>query len=104
MASRKSSQKADPILSPEHDEEPADSLPHLRRLSTAHVHPNDSEGLLTHEWIVGNGLGGYASSTVLGVATRRYHGLLVAALPAPAGRVVMFSHLAEQLVLPHGRT
>ena len=33
-----------------------------------------------------NGLGGYASGTVAGVATRRYHGLLIAALPAPLGR------------------
>ena len=38
------------------------------------------------EWLVTNGLGGYASGTVAGVVTRRYHGLLVAALPAPLGR------------------
>ena len=41
------------------------------------------ERLLTREWLVTNGLGGYASGTVSGVMTRRYHGLLVAALPAP---------------------
>ena len=39
---------------------------------------------LTREWLVTNGLGGYASGTVRGVATRRYHGLLIAALPGPA--------------------
>ena len=38
------------------------------------------------EWLVTNGLGGYASGTVAGVVTRRYHGLLVASLPAPLGR------------------
>ncbi len=61
------------------------------------------ERLLTREWLVTNGLGGYASGTVSGVMTRRYHGLLVAALPAPLGRVVMLNHLAEHLRLPDGR-
>ena len=40
---------------------------------------------LTEEWLVTNGLGGYASGTVSGAITRRYHGLLMAALPNPAG-------------------
>src|SRR4051794_18676471 len=57
----------------------------------------DPEALVTREWLVANGLGGYASGTVAGVITRRYHGLLIAALPAPLGRVVMLSHVAEQL-------
>ena len=57
---------------------------------------------LTREWLVTNGLGGYASGTVAGVPTRRYHGLLIAALPAPLGRIVMLNHLAEQLRLPDG--
>jgi predicted glycogen debranching enzyme len=55
------------------------------------------ELLLDREWIVTNGLGGYASGTVSGVITRRYHGLLIAALPAPLGRVVMWSHVSEFL-------
>src|SRR5262249_54886908 len=50
-----------------------------------------------------NGLGGYASGTVSGVITRRYHGLLIAALPAPLGRIVMLSTVAEQLTLGDGR-
>ena len=37
-------------------------------------------------------------------ATRRYHGLLIAALPAPLGRTMMFNHLAEEIRLPDGRT
>jgi predicted glycogen debranching enzyme len=55
------------------------------------------------EWLVTNGLGGYASGTVAGVVTRRYHGLLVAALPAPLGRVVMLNHLLERVRLPNRR-
>ena len=38
------------------------------------------------EWLVTNGLGGYASGTLLGLATRRYHGVFVPNLPAPRGR------------------
>jgi predicted glycogen debranching enzyme len=52
------------------------------------------------EWLVTNGIGGYASGTVAGVVTRRYHGLLVAAMPAPLGRVVVFNHLLERVRLP----
>ena len=55
------------------------------------------------EWLVTNGLGGYASGTVAGVVTRRYHGLLVAALPAPLGRMVMLNHLLERVRLPRRR-
>src|SRR5579871_7024705 len=58
------------------------------------------ETLLDREWLVTNGLGGYASGTVGGVPTRRYHGLLVAALPAPLGRLMMLNHLSEQIRLP----
>jgi predicted glycogen debranching enzyme len=55
------------------------------------------ESLLEREWLVTNGLGGYASGTISGAITRRYHGLLIAALPAPLGRVVMWSHVSEYL-------
>jgi predicted glycogen debranching enzyme len=47
------------------------------------------------EWLVTNGIGGYASGTVAGCATRRYHGLLVAALQPPVGRTVLFTGLDE---------
>ncbi|MEY2545366.1 MAG: hypothetical protein QOG48_483 [Verrucomicrobiota bacterium] len=62
-------------------------------------HPRESSRdiLLSREWIVTNGLGGYSSGTVSGAITRRYHGLLIAALPAPLGRVVMWSHVSESL-------
>src|ERR1043166_3045476 len=55
------------------------------------------ETLLDREWIVTNGLGGYSSGTISGAITRRYHGLLIAALAAPLGRVVMWSHVSEVL-------
>jgi predicted glycogen debranching enzyme len=58
--------------------------------------------LLTREWLVTNGLGGYASGTVSGVLTRRYHGLLIAALPAPLGRTLLLCQVGEVLRLPDG--
>ena len=59
---------------------------------------------LNCEWLVTNGLGGYASGTLSGVVTRRYHGYLVAALPAPFGRVMMLNQLGECIELPGGRS
>jgi predicted glycogen debranching enzyme len=57
------------------------------------------EALLTREWLVTNGLGGYASGTIAGACTRRFHGLLIAALPAPLGRVVLWNHLASRVTM-----
>src|SRR5262245_50441395 len=56
--------------------------------------------LLTREWLVTNGLGGYASASISGACTRRYHGLLIASLPAPVGRMVMLSQFGEEIALP----
>ena len=72
----------------------------VRRVNWAALAPQDAAHLLTREWLVTNGLGGYASGTVAGVLTRRYHGLLVAALPAPVGRMLMLSRLWERIRLP----
>jgi predicted glycogen debranching enzyme len=49
----------------------------------------------SREWIVTNGIGGYASGTVAGLLTRRYHGLLVAALMPPLGRTLLVTKLDE---------
>src|SRR6201984_368699 len=49
------------------------------------------------EWLVTNGIGGFASGTVAGMPTRRYHGLLVAALKPPLGRTLLVSHLEETI-------
>jgi predicted glycogen debranching enzyme len=75
----------------------------LRRIPWPVVDPNDPEALVTREWLVTNGLGGYASGTIAGAITRRYHGLLIAALSAPLGRTVMLSHVAEQVRHTDGR-
>ena len=58
------------------------------------------QSLVWKEWLVTNGLGGYASGTVAGTLTRRYHGLLIAALPAPFGRTMMFNSVWERLRWP----
>jgi predicted glycogen debranching enzyme len=50
------------------------------------------------EWLETNGIGGFASSTVAGLNTRRYHGLLVAATQPPVGRMVLLSKFEETLV------
>ncbi len=60
--------------------------------------------LLTREWLVTNGRGGYASGSIAGVPTRRFHGLLVAALPSPLGRAMMLNHLFEWARMPEGTT
>jgi predicted glycogen debranching enzyme len=60
---------------------------------------HDLDGALRREWLETNGLGGFASSTIVGLNTRRYHGLLVAATKPPVGRVVMLSKLEETLLI-----
>ncbi|HQV46333.1 MAG TPA: glycogen debranching enzyme N-terminal domain-containing protein, partial [Nitrospira sp.] len=59
----------------------------------------DSDALLSREWLVTNGLGGYASGTLLGAPTRRYHGMFVPDLPSPWGRTVMIPRLDEEVVV-----
>jgi predicted glycogen debranching enzyme len=54
-------------------------------------------GVAADEWP-----GGYASGSIAGILTRRYHGLLIAALPAPFGRVVMLSRVGERVGMGHG--
>ena len=51
------------------------------------------------EWLITNGLGGYASSSILGINTRKYHALLVAALHPPGERTVCLSKLDEDVIL-----
>ena len=52
---------------------------------------------LEREWIITNGIGGYASSTIIGANTRKYHGLLVAPLTPPARRHLVLSKLDESI-------
>jgi len=62
-------------------------------IRTVKVDQTSSE--LDHEWIVTNGLGGYSSGTIAGLNTRRFHGWLIAALPAPHGRMMMLNQIEE---------
>ena len=88
---------------------------------------DDPAALTALEWLVTNGLGGYASGTIGGELTRRFHGFLVAALPPPEGRILLvsalddgageleefrleqglpvwrYAHLERRMVQPHGR-
>ncbi|HTU46478.1 MAG TPA: amylo-alpha-1,6-glucosidase [Bryobacteraceae bacterium] len=55
------------------------------------------------EWLVTNGLGGYASGTLGGTPTRVFHGYLISALPSPLGRTMMLNDIFEELILADGR-
>jgi predicted glycogen debranching enzyme len=54
---------------------------------------------MSREWLETNGIGGFASSTICGMNTRRYHALLVAATKPPVGRAVLLSKIEETLVI-----
>ena len=55
------------------------------------------ENALEKEWIITNGIGGYASSTIVGANTRKYHGLLIAPTNPPSNRKLILSKLDESL-------
>ena len=57
------------------------------------------EPFMQREWLLTNGLGGFASSTVVGCNTRKYHGLLCAATVPPVGRMMTLSRLGEQVII-----
>src|SRR5713226_3958536 len=57
------------------------------------------DAALRREWLETNGLGGFAGSTIVGLNTRRYHGLLKAATKPPVGRVVLLSKMEETLLI-----
>src|SRR6266481_8381599 len=63
----------------------------------------DLGAALSREWLETNGIGGFASSTILGLNSRRYHGLLVAATKPPVGRLVLLSKLEETLIVGDAR-
>ncbi len=58
-----------------------------------------SGGAVRREWLETNGIGGFASSTIAGLNTRRYHGLLTAATKPPVGRVLLLSKLEETVIV-----
>lgn len=64
-----------------------------------HAVCGDLEQALRREWLETNGIGGFASSTIVGLDTRRYHGLLTAALHPPGDRYLLLAKLEETLVV-----
>ena len=52
---------------------------------------------LKKEWLITNGMGGFASSTIIGANTRKYHGLLIAPLTPPAQRYLILSKVDESI-------
>ncbi|MGH2478602.1 MAG: glycogen debranching enzyme N-terminal domain-containing protein, partial [Ktedonobacteraceae bacterium] len=76
---------------------------HAGNLSLGRDVCNDVATGFAHEWLVTNGLGGYASGSVTGATTRSYHGLLVAALHPPVERVVLVTKVDEEIAFPTGR-
>src|SRR5437899_12459919 len=68
---------------------PEEKMPSDAAISFGPAICNDLTAAEQREWLVTNGIGGFASGTVAGSATRRYHGLLVAALNPPAGRTLL---------------
>ena len=69
----------------------------LRKIELRGMDADRRAALLTREWLVTNGLGGYASGTIGGAPSRRYHGLLIAALPPPYGRRLLLTDVSETL-------
>ncbi len=65
--------------------------------------PGTFHDLSGKEWLVTNGLGGFASSSLSGAHTRRYHGLLMAALEPPTRRTLLVSKVEETIVTAHHR-
>ncbi len=63
---------------------------------------SDVQAGLDREWLVTNGLGGYAAGSIVGATTRSYHGLLVAALHPPVERTVLVTKIDEVVTLPTG--
>ena len=64
----------------------------------------DIQASLNLEWLVANGLGGYAAGSIVGATTRSYHGLLVAAMKPPVERIVLVAKIDEEIVFPSGQT
>jgi predicted glycogen debranching enzyme len=62
----------------------------------------DLNAASNREWLITNGIGGYASGTIAGLLTRRYHGLLIAALNPPLGRTLLLTKL-DEVVLYDGQ-
>jgi predicted glycogen debranching enzyme len=74
----------------------------FRHKAGAALDTKELQAIHETEWLVTNGLGGYASGTVSGALTRVFHSHLIAALPSPHGRTMMLNDLIETVVLSNG--
>jgi glycogen debranching enzyme len=66
------------------------------------ISEKDIDNLLSKEWLLTNGRGGYASSTIAGCNTRAYHGLLIGSLMPPAHRIMALSNCLEMVITKAG--
>jgi predicted glycogen debranching enzyme len=71
-------------------------------MSSQNISELSFDGLIEREWLATNGSGGYACSTLCGLNTRKYHGLLVAAMAPPVRRMVLLSHVEEMVWTSRG--
>ncbi len=78
------------------------TTPNLCPKTLCRVLQGGLEELLSREWLLTNGLGGYASGTVIGANTRRYHGLLINSKRPPLERTLLLANILERVVLPEG--
>jgi predicted glycogen debranching enzyme len=74
----------------------------LNRPPQEAISDEDYQAITETEWLVTNGVGGYASGTLSCAPTRVFHGYLIAALPSPLGRTMMLNNLLEEVVFPDG--
>jgi len=78
-------------------------VPHLAVIEFDHLICGDLAQSSRREWLETNGIGGFASSSIVDLNTRRYHGLLTAATKPPVGRFVLLSKLEDALVIDGAR-
>jgi predicted glycogen debranching enzyme len=71
-------------------------------MSSQNISDMSFDGLIQREWLAANGIGGYSCSTLCGLNTRKYHGLLVAAMAPPVRRMVLLSHVEETVWTSRG--
>ena len=75
----------------------------MRGGATRGLYPSRMDDALTREWLEADGLGGFASGTVAGIRTRRYHALLLTAKTPPTGRLVLVNGFDASVETPAGR-
>jgi predicted glycogen debranching enzyme len=74
----------------------------LNRSPQNAISDEDFKEITETEWLVTNGLGGYATGTLSSALTRVFHGYLIAALPSPMGRTMILNSLLEEVIFPDG--